>query len=360
MLATLRRALSLLGPDHRDTEDIISVPRSPDIADAEPCHTQVFERLKSHGLKLQPQKCRLFQQEVRYLGHIVSRRGVATDPEKTAAVQDWPAPQTVKQVRSFLGFAGYYRRFIPGVPFRVYIDASLEGLGAVLSQVQDGQERVIAYASRSLHPAERNDRNYSSFKLELLGLKWAITETFKDYLWGADIEVFTDNNPLVHLATANLGATEQRWAAQLANYRYTIKYRPGARNGNADGLSRRPEKAEVRTVRAASRPASQEVTTEPSESRPEGVGPELLSSDRWRKAQQADPSLRQLYAWKEQRAGPTKEVCSTLPRPMQKLLAEWAEDEIQHGVLVRRVKEPYSGMEACQILVPTTEAKEVW
>ncbi|KAL2087264.1 hypothetical protein ACEWY4_018323 [Coilia grayii] len=125
-------------------------------------------------------------------------------------------------------------------------------------------------------------------------------------------------------------------------------------------MLRRPEKAEVRTVRAASRPVSQGVATEPSESRPEGVGPELLSFDRWRKAQQADPSLRQLYAWKEQRAGPTKEVCSTLPRPMQKLLAEWAEVEIQHGVLVRRVKEPDSGMEACQVLVPTTEAKEVW
>lgn len=125
-------------------------------------------------------------------------------------------------------------------PFQLYTDASLEGLGAVLAQEQDGQERVVAFASRSLHLAERNDQNYSSFKLELLALKWAITEKFKDYLWGATIEAFTDNSPLVHLATANLGAVEQRWVNQLANYRYTIKFRSGRANKNADALSRLP------------------------------------------------------------------------------------------------------------------------
>ena len=195
---------------------------------------QVFERLQSHGLKLQPKKCQFFQRQVLYLGHVVSGQGVATDQEKTRAVQDWPVPTTVKQVRSFLGFVGYYRRFIASfsklaaplnrllqgtasrssapvtwtaecqtafeflkqrllsapilafanfnLPFKLYTDASLDGLGAVLAQMQDGKERVIAYASRSLVPAERNDQNYSSFKLELLGMKWAITEKFKDYL----------------------------------------------------------------------------------------------------------------------------------------------------------------------------------
>lgn len=67
-----------------------------------------------------------------------------------------------------------------------------------------------------------------------------MTEKFKDYLWGATVEVFTDNNPLVHLQSARLGAVEQRWASQLANYNYTLKYRPGKLNQNADILSRLP------------------------------------------------------------------------------------------------------------------------
>lgn len=79
-------------------------------------------------------------------------------------------------------------------PFILYIDSSNLGLGAVLAQRQQGVERVIAYASRSLHPAERNDSNYSSFKLELLAMKWAMSEKFKDYLWGAKVLVVTDNN----------------------------------------------------------------------------------------------------------------------------------------------------------------------
>ena len=224
--------------------------------ESHPRHLEmVFTRLRDHGLKLQARKCRLFQREVKYLGHVVSGQGVSTDPDKTAAVQDWPTPTTVKQVCSFLGFAGYYIHFVPAFasvasplhrllqgktgrgaapvawtqecqeafdklkqallstpilafadfaqPFKVYTDASLEGLWAVLAQTQGGSERVIAYASRSLLPSEHNDQNYSSFKLELLALKWAVTEKCKDYLWGpsSQFSVITDNNPLVHLAT---------------------------------------------------------------------------------------------------------------------------------------------------------------
>lgn len=84
-------------------------------------------------------------------------------------------------------------------PFVLYTDAGNLGLGAVLAQHQEGVEWVIAYASRSLHPAENNDANYSSFKVELLALQWALSKKFKDYLWGAKVQAVTDNNPLVHL-----------------------------------------------------------------------------------------------------------------------------------------------------------------
>lgn len=97
---------------------------------------------------------------------------------------------------------------------------------------------MIAYASRSLHPTDQNDENYSLFKLELLTLKWAVVDTLKDYLFGASFTIFTDNNPLAHLKTAKLGAVEQRWAAQLANYQFIIQYWLGKENTNADVLSR--------------------------------------------------------------------------------------------------------------------------
>ena len=123
-------------------------------------------------------------------------------------------------------------------PFIVETDAPDKGLGAVLSQKQDGKLRVIAYASRGLRGAERNMKNYSSMKLELLALKWAITEKFRSYryLLGAEFEVLTDNNPLSHLETAKLGAVEQRWASQLVLFNFKITYKPGKNNQNADAL----------------------------------------------------------------------------------------------------------------------------
>ena len=100
--------------------------------------------------------------------------------------------------------------------FSVHTDASLCGLGAVLYQKQDSKDRVVAYASRSLKPSEKN---YPARKLEFLALKWAISEKFRDYLYGSKFEVLTDNNPLTYvLTTAKLDATGQRWVASLCDY----------------------------------------------------------------------------------------------------------------------------------------------
>ena len=103
-------------------------------------------------------------------------------------------------------------------------------------QTQDGKERVIAYASRSLKPSEKN---YPAHKLEFLALKWALCEKFHDYLYGSLFEVISDNNPLTYvLPTAKLDATGQRWIASLSDYNFSIKYRSGKKNADADGLSR--------------------------------------------------------------------------------------------------------------------------
>ena len=265
----------------------------------------VFNRLKEFNLKIKPKKSYFFQAEVGFLGHVLSKKGVSPNPEKVRKVRDWPVPKDSKEVHSFIGLASYYRRFIPNFaqwagpllsliipastlykvrtgilkkselpefnwtedcqigfdnlkraltsapilaypdyskPFILETDASLKGLGAVLSQRSDDNAvRVIAYASRSLRPGEKSMKDYSSAKIELLALKWSVCEKFKDYLLGSKFTVYTDNNPLVYVKTSKLGAAQIRWLSELALYDFDIVYRTGKSNLVADALSRRPE-----------------------------------------------------------------------------------------------------------------------
>eukprot|EP00795_Rhopilema_esculentum_P000922 gene922-10677_t len=131
------------------------------------------------------------------------------------------------------------------IPFVLHTDASQEGLGAVLYQKQQGKMRVIGYASRTLSPAERKYHLHSG-KLEFLALKWAVTEQFRDYLFYAPkFTIYTDNNPLTYvMSTAKLNSTGYRWIASLADFEFTIKYRPGKANVDADFFSRMPTNIE--------------------------------------------------------------------------------------------------------------------
>ena len=128
-------------------------------------------------------------------------------------------------------------------PFTLHTDGSEQGLGTALYQRQGGKLRVIAFGSRTLTAAERNYHLHSS-KLEFLVLKWAVTEQFRDYLYYAPhFTVYTDNNPLTYVLTsARLNATGHRWVADLSDFNFTIKYRPGTANRDADALSRMPIK----------------------------------------------------------------------------------------------------------------------
>ena len=129
-----------------------------------------------------------------------------------------------------LGYADYSKSYI------LEPDASNLGLGAMLSQKQDGEERVIAFASHHLCPPEQNMSSYSSMKLEFLAMEWAVTEKFRDYLLGSKFDILTANNHLSHLQTAKLGAVEQRWVSWLALFNFKIH--PGKSNRRADALSR--------------------------------------------------------------------------------------------------------------------------
>ena len=118
------------------------------------------------------------------------------------------------------------------------MDACTFGLGAVLYKKNDSKLQVIAYGSRSLSKPERN---YSVHKLEFLALKWAISVKFHHYLYGKPFIVFTDHNPLAYVTTtARLDAIGHRWLAELSVYDFSIFHKPGRKNGDADGLSRRP------------------------------------------------------------------------------------------------------------------------
>jgi hypothetical protein len=245
---------------------------------------KVLERIRVAGLKLKPEKCTLMQKSVSFLGHVVSGDGISTDPEKIRAVTEWPTPSRVKDVRSFLGLASYYRRFVrgfatlasplhnlmkKGVHFEwteeadaafqalkaaltsppilamptdagqlvLDTDASDVAIGAVLSQKQEGVERVIAYASRSL---DKRERNYCVTRKELLAVVHFM-KYFRQYLLGREFKVRTDHAALSWLRhTPEPIGQQARWLEQMEEFSFTVEHRPGSRHSNADAMSRRP------------------------------------------------------------------------------------------------------------------------
>ena len=250
------------------------------------CHVaNVLSHLRQAGLKLKPEKCYFLQQEVRYLGHIVSEEGIATDPSKITAVSNWPAPLCKKDVQRFLGLANYYRRFIKGFadiakplqrlveknslfewtdacqnafthlrqclvtapvlafpdyeqPFLLDTDASDVGIGAVLSQISDaGSERVIAYASRSL---TRQERQYCVTRRELLAVVEFI-QHFRHYLLRRQFTLRTDHSSIVWIQFFKEPEGQlARWMEKLQEYDFKVVHRRGTQHNNADALSRQP------------------------------------------------------------------------------------------------------------------------
>ena len=245
----------------------------------------VLIRVAEYGLQLKSTKCNLFRSSVPFLGHIVGRAGLECDPSKVSAVANWISPTTTKGVREFLGFTGYYRRFVPDystvaqplvrllgkdckfhwtdacqdafmalrallikapvlafpkedLPYIVDTDASDYGIGGVLSQCIEGTEHVIAYYSKSLNPAQQK---YCTTRRELLAVV-ATLDHFKGYVWGPKFLVRTDHAALVWLKNLkNIQGMLARWLAKLQQFHFDIIHRPGAQHGNADGLSRCPQ-----------------------------------------------------------------------------------------------------------------------
>ncbi|WVZ76386.1 hypothetical protein U9M48_024363 [Paspalum notatum var. saurae] len=239
----------------------------------------VLSRLREHKLYAKFSKCAFWLKEVAFLGHILSAKGVVVDPSKVEDVLNWKQPQTVTEIRSFLGLAGYYRRFIkdfskiakpmtaltqknakfawspkceeafgtlkklltsapvlaqPDItkPFDVYCDASGSGLGCVLMQ----EGRVIAYASCQLR---KHEVNYPTHDLELLAVVYALKK-WRHYLLGNTCHIYTDHKSLKYIFTQpELNMRQRRWLELIKDYDLEVHYHPGKANVVADALSRK-------------------------------------------------------------------------------------------------------------------------
>ncbi|CAL9702513.1 unnamed protein product [Knipowitschia caucasica] len=260
---------------------------------------RVLQRLQENGLRVKKSKCDFGKTQIEYLGHMLDEKGVYPSKDKVRAVHDAPTPTNIKELRAFLGLVNYYGRFLPqqstvlaplykllkdqtkwrwskveqsafdkckemltgdkvlvhydpSLPLSLACDASAYGIGAVIQHTtHDGQERPVAYASRTLSPAEKN---YSQIEKEALSLVYGVKK-FHQYLWGRKFNLITDHKPLLTLFGEHKGlptmaaARIQRWAIILSAYDYHIIYRQSDEHGNADGLSRvpLPETADVGT-----------------------------------------------------------------------------------------------------------------
>jgi hypothetical protein len=239
----------------------------------------VLTRLREHQLYAKFSKCAFWLEEIQFLGHVLSAKGIAVDPSKVKDILEWKPPTTIHQVRSFLGLAGYYRRFIPNFsklvkpitsllkndtkfnwsskcneafeqlkvllttapvlaqpdiekPFDVYCDASGSGLDCVLMQ----EGRVIAYASRRLH---RHEEHYPTHDLELAAVVHAL-KIWRHYLLGNVYHIYTNHKSLKYIFTqSELNMRQRRWLELIKDYELEIHYHPGKANVVADVLSRK-------------------------------------------------------------------------------------------------------------------------
>lgn len=268
----------------------------------------VMDRFNSAGIKLQPEKCHFAFQELKVLGHVVSKNGISTDEKKILAVKNAPRPTDIKTLRSFLSFCSYYRKFVPNFAKRAHhltemlkfdsettwneqqekafldlkealsqapvlahfqddpevetflkTDGSYYGVGCALTQKQLYQgklvERPIAFASKSLKAAEHN---YSIFEKEALALIFGLKE-FRIYLYGRKFKVITDCKSLLWFKQARdpLNSRVGKWSLILSQYDFDIIHKAGKKHGDVDMLSRLPLDEEIDIESVTSLPACQ-------------------------------------------------------------------------------------------------------
>ncbi|GJZ75476.1 putative reverse transcriptase domain-containing protein [Tanacetum coccineum] len=198
----------------------------------------VLELLRKEKLYAKFSKCEFWLQEVHFLGHVVNQNGIHVDPSKIEAVKNWKTPTTPSEIRSFLGLAGYYRRFIAN------FSKIAKPLTSLTQKNQKG--KVIAYASRQL---KTHEKNYTTHDLELGAVVFAL-KTWRHYLNGTKSVIYTDHKSLQHIFDQKeMNMRQRRWIELFSDYECKIRYHPGKTNVVADALSRK-ERLKPRRVRA--------------------------------------------------------------------------------------------------------------
>ena len=387
---------------------------------------EVLERLEKVGLKVSPTKCQLFKRQVAFLGHIVSEDGISTDPNKITAVESWSTPKNVHELRSFLGLCSYYRRFVEGfatiakplhrlteknssfrwtqecqqafdrlkqalitAPVLCYpttredfvldTDASGVGVGAVLSQLHNGVERVVAYFSKTLN---KHERNYCITRKELLAVVEAVKH-FHHYLYGVTVIVRTDHGALTWLLNfKNIEGQMARWLETLGAYDLKIQHRAGRKHMNADSLSRLPcdncvhcdrqekrslskpdgstEKTETdKTVRAVTtRAKSAEQSREQAIASSSTDVPPPDTSD-FKAAQRNDEAISMVYSWLVDKSRPEYKDISHLSAELKCYWAKWDSLTLQNDLVYRRLFDADTDSETLQLLVPASRRKQI-
>ena len=372
----------------------------------------VLQKLREAGLRLKPSKCALCRESVSYLGHVVSRDGVATDPDKTSRVSSWPIPKSVQEIQQFLGLASYYRRFVRDFatiarplqrlteqgrafswslecdtafatlksrltsapilvypdyskPFLLDTDASQEGIGAVLSQEYDGQERVVAYASRTLSKAERK---YSVTRKELLAVV-TFVHHFRPYLLGRTFLLRTDHSSLAWLHNFKEPEGQlARWIERLQEYSFTIIHRQGRKHQNADALSRRPDHQQevispTNDHLTFSADHNDSIMAQGSEQLPVSMTAirTTTSTDEMplRDSQLNDEAIGSIVRARESNKKPDVDSLKGYPRETFQLAQLWDQLLVEDGVLYRKYEDCRGRGHCLQLVVPTPMRENV-
>ncbi|ROT64723.1 hypothetical protein C7M84_017328 [Penaeus vannamei] len=318
---------------------------------------EVPRRLRAANLKLSPKKCLFFQSEVPFLGNIVGRDGFAQIASplhqltRKGARFEWSATSQVAFdiLKRALVEAPVLPYPDPASPYLLDTDASAEGLGAVLSQVKDGKECVVAYYSAKFTDPEKN---YCVTRKELLAIVKS-TKHFHPYLYGAKFIIRTDHAALQWLKTLKAPEGQlARWLGRLEQYHYEVQHRPSRVHNNADSLSRRPCEPECQhCLRREERVACRQLQV---------WGDSVDAEERWRQVQREDDDLTPLIKWME--ASPERPSWPqvTAESPVTKhLWQQWAMLRLENGVLQRRWDDARGRPSYWVVLVPRTLRRDL-